>query len=98
MLQAFFPKNRGQWKAFSSWEPPEKGVRERAPKAEKPGEGEVQVKRGYSWSEQLGIVIAALVDAGNVQWVNWTKDVSANSKSTGSLAGTDAYGRRSFQW
>ncbi|KAJ7075414.1 timeless protein-domain-containing protein [Mycena belliarum] len=72
-VEAFFPKNRGQWKAFSSWEPPEKGVR--APRAEKPGAGEVQVKRGYSWSEQLGIAIAALVDTGQVERVNWTKDV-----------------------
>ncbi|KAF8166787.1 hypothetical protein K438DRAFT_1984061 [Mycena galopus ATCC 62051] len=78
VLQAFFPKNRGHWKAYSSWEPPEKekSARERA-RAEKPGAGEVQVKRGFSWSEQLGIVIAALVDEGNVQWVNWTEDVSA---------------------
>ncbi|KAF8185006.1 timeless protein-domain-containing protein [Mycena galopus ATCC 62051] len=77
-VEAFFPKNRGHWKAYSSWEPPEKekSVRERA-RAEKPGAGEVQVKRGFSWSEQLGIVIAALVDEGNVQWVNWTEDVSA---------------------
>ncbi|KAJ7134228.1 timeless protein-domain-containing protein [Mycena epipterygia] len=72
-VEAFFPKNRGQWKAFSSWEPPEKGVR--APRAEKPGVGEVQVKRGYSWSEQLGIVIAALVDAGQIELVNWVKDI-----------------------
>ncbi|KAJ7672486.1 timeless protein-domain-containing protein [Mycena polygramma] len=72
-VEAFFPKNRGQWKAFSSWEPPEKGVR--ALRAEKPGAGEVQVKRGFSWSEQLGIVIAALVDAGDIEWVNWAKDI-----------------------
>ncbi|KAJ7704500.1 timeless protein-domain-containing protein [Mycena rosella] len=72
-VEAFFPKNRGQWKAFSSWEPPEKGVR--ALRAEKAGAGEVQVKRGYSWSEQLGIVIAALVDAGQLELVNWTTDI-----------------------
>ncbi|KAJ6588221.1 timeless protein-domain-containing protein [Mycena capillaripes] len=72
-VEAFFPKNRGQWKAFSSWEPPEKGVR--ALRAEKPGANEVQVKRGFSWSEQLGIVIAALVDAGDAKWVNWTQDI-----------------------
>ncbi|KAJ7151353.1 timeless protein-domain-containing protein [Mycena crocata] len=72
-VEAFFPKNRGHWKAFSSWEPPEKGVR--APRAEKPGAGEVQVKRGYSWSEQLGIVIAALVDAGKIVLVEWVQDI-----------------------
>ncbi|KAJ7439501.1 timeless protein-domain-containing protein [Mycena latifolia] len=74
-VEAFFPKNRGQWKAFSSWEPPEKEKGVRAPRAEKPGAGEVQVKRGYSWSEQLGIVIAALVDAGQLELVNWAKDI-----------------------
>ncbi|KAJ7208162.1 timeless protein-domain-containing protein [Mycena haematopus] len=73
-VDAFFPKNRGQWKAYSSWEPPEKGVRERT-RVEKLGEEEVQVKRGFSWSEQLGIVIAALVDAGDIRWVNWTEDI-----------------------
>ncbi|KAF7359427.1 Topoisomerase 1-associated factor 1 [Mycena sanguinolenta] len=73
-VDAFFPKNRGQWKAYSSWEPPPKDPRERT-RAERPGAGEVQVKRGFSWSEQLGIVIAALVDAGDVQWVNWTEDI-----------------------
>ncbi|KAJ7454075.1 timeless protein-domain-containing protein [Mycena galericulata] len=76
-VEAFFPKNRGQWKAFSSWEPPEKGVRALRADKEKPGAGEVQVKRGYSWSEQLGIVIAALVDAGQLELVNWTKDILA---------------------
>ncbi|KAJ7170342.1 timeless protein-domain-containing protein [Mycena crocata] len=83
-VEAFFPKNRGHWKAFSSWEPPEKGVR--APRAEKRGAGEVQVKRGYSWSEQLGIVIAALVDAGKIvliiemvirQWERITSELEA---------------------
>ncbi|KAJ6500386.1 timeless protein-domain-containing protein [Mycena sanguinolenta] len=73
-VDAFFPKNRGQWKAYSSWEPPPKGPRERT-RAERPNAGEVQVKRGFSWSEQLGIVIAALVDVGDVRWVNWTEDI-----------------------
>jgi replication fork protection complex subunit Tof1/Swi1 len=73
VCQAFFPKNRGTWKAFSSWEPPEKNVRALR---EKPGAGEVQVKRGFSWSEQLGIVVAALVEADQRKLVDWTKDVS----------------------
>ena len=34
------------------------------------------MKKGYSWSEQLGIAIAALVDAGQQELVDWTKDVS----------------------
>ncbi|KAJ7849053.1 timeless protein-domain-containing protein [Mycena olivaceomarginata] len=76
-VEAFFPKNRGQWKAYSSWEPPEK---EKA-----------QVKRGFSWSEQLAIVIAALVDEGNRLLVDWTKDVSRVQppQSPLTLAATD---------
>ncbi|KAK7023845.1 topoisomerase 1-associated factor 1 [Favolaschia claudopus] len=73
-VDAFFPKTRGQWKAYSSWEPPAKEPRERT-RAARPGAAEVQVKRGYSWSEQLGIVIAALIDAGDIHLVKWTKDI-----------------------
>jgi replication fork protection complex subunit Tof1/Swi1 len=36
---------------------------------------DVQVKKGYSWSEQLGIAIAALVDGGEGELVDWVKDV-----------------------
>lgn len=37
---------------------------------------DVQVKKGYSWSEQLGIAVAALAEAGASELVDWTKDVS----------------------
>ena len=36
----------------------------------------MEVKKGYPWSDQLGIVIAALIDADQEELVNWTKDVS----------------------
>lgn len=36
---------------------------------------DVQVKKGYSWSEQLGIAIAALVENGESQLVDWAKNV-----------------------
>ena len=36
---------------------------------------DVQVKKGYKWSEQLGIAIAALVEGGEGELVNWVKDV-----------------------
>jgi hypothetical protein len=36
---------------------------------------DVQVKKGYSWSEQLGIAIAALVEGGEGELVEWVKDV-----------------------
>ncbi|KAJ7056867.1 timeless protein-domain-containing protein [Mycena amicta] len=70
-VEAFFPKNRGHWKAFSSWEPPEKEKKTRT-RAARPGAGELQVKRGYMWSEQLGIVIAALIESGKASLITWT--------------------------
>jgi replication fork protection complex subunit Tof1/Swi1 len=36
---------------------------------------DVQVKKGYSWSEQLGIAIAVLVEGGEGGLVDWVKDV-----------------------
>jgi hypothetical protein len=62
--QAFFPKNRSNWKTFSSWEPPEKisinsikgsTVDTRFPQ-------ELKVKKGYSWNDQVGIVVGALCE------------------------------------
>lgn len=37
------------------------------------------VKKGYSWSDQLGIAIASLVEAGQEELVNWTRDVCVSS-------------------
>ena len=58
---------------MSSWQPAEKGdttvVDDRFPP-------DVQVKKGYSWSEQLAIVMAALRDDGQNELVEWVKDVS----------------------
>lgn len=73
-IQAFFPKNRDQWKAFSSWEPPEKEKKTRT-RAAKAGASELQVKRGYSWSEQLWIVMTALIEAGQASLITWTLNV-----------------------
>ena len=73
-LKAFYPKNRGRWKQFSSWEPEVKEKAQRG-RADDDGPTEVQVKRGYSWSEQLGIAIACLVEAGQTNLVDWTKQV-----------------------
>jgi len=36
----------------------------------------VQIKKGHSWSEQIGIAIALLLENGKAELVNWTKDVS----------------------
>jgi len=36
---------------------------------------DVGIKKGYSWSDQLGIVIAALVEAAQTDLVTWTQQV-----------------------
>lgn len=70
--QAFFPKNRGNWKQYSSWEPEEK---EKKTVADTRFPPEVEVKKGYSWSDQLGIVIACLIDSNQEELVKWTTEV-----------------------
>jgi replication fork protection complex subunit Tof1/Swi1 len=79
ILQAFFPKNRNQWKQYSSWEPEEKVKRDRGGKMVEDTRfpPDVQVKKGFSWSEQLGIAIAALVEGGERELVDWVKDVGS---------------------
>lgn len=74
-VEAFFPKNRGHWKLHSSWEPERKGRHERETVEDTRFPPEVQVKKGYSWSEQIGIAIAALVDDGKTELVEWVKDI-----------------------
>jgi replication fork protection complex subunit Tof1/Swi1 len=37
---------------------------------------EVKVKKGHSWSEQVGIAVRALQEGENEELVVWTKDVS----------------------
>ncbi|KAG1808071.1 timeless protein-domain-containing protein [Suillus variegatus] len=74
-VEAFFPKNRGHWKLYSSWEPERKGRHEREIVEDTKFPPEVQVKKGYSWSEQIGIAIAALVDDGKTELIEWVKDI-----------------------
>ncbi|KAF8622394.1 hypothetical protein AX15_007047 [Amanita polypyramis BW_CC] len=86
-IEAFFPKNRGNWKQYSSWEPePKPSRRSRREKgdlddgkngAENSTPPEVRVKKGYSWSDQLGIAIAALTEVGQDKLVQWTKEILA---------------------
>jgi len=73
--QAFFPKNRGHWKQFSSWEPEEKGKQDRKAVEDNRFPPDVEVKKGYSWSDQLGIAIAFLVEAKQEEFITWTKEV-----------------------
>lgn len=72
--------NRGHWKQYSSWEPEPKANHKPDTTEDNGGfSGEVQVKKGYSWSEQIGIAVAALVEEGKSELVEWVKDVSGHA-------------------
>ncbi|EPQ50778.1 timeless-domain-containing protein [Gloeophyllum trabeum ATCC 11539] len=75
LVEAFFPKNRGTWKRFSSWEPDKKVKAEEQMVEDKRFPPDVQVKKGYSWSEQVGIAVACLTDDGKRELVEWVKDI-----------------------
>ncbi|KAF8177653.1 timeless protein-domain-containing protein [Pholiota molesta] len=76
-VEAFFPKNRGHWKQYSSWEPEEKSKREKKTIEDTRFPPDVEVKKGYSWSDQLGIAIAILVEANQKELVDWTIQILA---------------------
>lgn len=71
LIEALFPKNRNRWKKYSSWEPEPKGDGKDADPRFPP---DVKVKKGYSWSEQLAIAMAALQDAGQGELIAWVKE------------------------
>ncbi|KAH9947733.1 timeless protein-domain-containing protein [Amylocystis lapponica] len=75
VVEAFFPKNRGQWKHLSSWEPDAKGAKAEAAPLDTRFPPDVQVKKGYSWSEQLGIAIACLIEGDKMELVDWVKEI-----------------------
>jgi replication fork protection complex subunit Tof1/Swi1 len=63
MIEAWYPMNRGHWKQYSTWQPEQKSNRKREMAEDSGGfSGEVQVKKGDSWSEQIGVAVAALVE------------------------------------
>lgn len=77
-MQAFYPKTRGKWKQHSSWEPPEKksgGADDDDAVTENRWPAEVKVKKGFSWSEELGIAIKCLVEENKMTLIDWTKQV-----------------------
>ncbi|KAF9061339.1 timeless protein-domain-containing protein [Rhodocollybia butyracea] len=80
-VEAFFPKNRGNWKQYSSWEPPPKEGKDSKTVEDTRFPQEVQVKKGYSWSDQVGIAIAALVEAGQTELVLWTQEILQTAKA-----------------
>ncbi|KAF8513196.1 timeless protein-domain-containing protein [Gautieria morchelliformis] len=78
LVEAFFPKNRGQWKNFSSWEPKTHDKQaDRVPDSTWKHPQDVQVKKGYSWSEQLGIAVGCLVENDQRNLVEWIKEILA---------------------
>lgn len=62
--------NRGHWKQFSSWKPEEKFI-----EREKKVAAEVQVTKGYTWTEEMGIAIACLIEDEKTHLINWVKEV-----------------------
>ena len=72
-MQALFPKNRNRWKRYSSWEPESKTKKTKGVDTGHPPD--VQVKKGFSWSEQLAIAMAALQDASQGVLIEWVKEV-----------------------
>ncbi|EJD53471.1 timeless-domain-containing protein [Auricularia subglabra TFB-10046 SS5] len=75
VIEAFFPKNRGTWKQFSSWEPEVKEKRKRGgDKEEETGE-ELTIPKTFTWSQQVGIAVGCLVDADKRELVDWTKEI-----------------------
>ncbi|KAL5639939.1 hypothetical protein ACGC1H_006487 [Rhizoctonia solani] len=69
LVEAFYPKNRGQWKAYSSYEPEVK------PKSKPAGTAEVGVKKGFKTSEQIGIAVACLVEEDSRLLIDWVIDI-----------------------
>ncbi|KAG8715598.1 Topoisomerase 1-associated factor 1 [Ceratobasidium sp. 423] len=69
LLLAFYPKNRGQWKSYSSYEPEVKQ------KSKPAGTAEVGVKKGFKTSEQIGIAVACLVEEDGKLLVDWVIDI-----------------------
>ena len=53
---------------------------------------EVQVTQGYTWTEEMGIVIACLVEDEKSHLINWVKEVSP----PGSLLPLDLLSRGSI--
>ncbi|KAG8868501.1 Topoisomerase 1-associated factor 1, partial [Tulasnella sp. 331] len=85
LVESFFPRTRRAWKKLSGYKSPDgdsgsdadqggKKRRGRAVAESKHGV-EFTVKRGYTASEQLGIAIACLVDAGKMNLIDWTKEI-----------------------
>jgi replication fork protection complex subunit Tof1/Swi1 len=86
LVEAFFPKNKLTWREYSSLTKEE--LMAKTGKAAPDGTAvdrrfppDVKLKKdlGYTWSQEVGIAIKALVDGGHKALVNWIKDVRFSS-------------------
>ncbi|TBU40199.1 timeless-domain-containing protein [Dichomitus squalens] len=75
LVEAFFPKNRGHWKQFSSKELDVIGPRPEGVPFDTRFPQDLYVKKGYSPSEQMGIAMAALTENGQMVLIEWTKQI-----------------------
>ncbi|KAH9851033.1 timeless-domain-containing protein [Lenzites betulinus] len=73
IVEAFFPKNRGHWKQFSSIELDAVGARPEPHPFDTRFPPDVNVKKGYSLTDQIGIAMAALVERGQHNLIDWTQ-------------------------
>ena len=53
------------------------------PSITQPNKPPSEFKKGYSWSEQVAIAMAALQDAGEESLIEWTKDVRTPERHHG---------------
>ncbi|KAH9983375.1 timeless protein-domain-containing protein, partial [Russula compacta] len=74
LIEAFFPKNRNQWKKYSSWESESKTTKTNKD-ADARFPPDVRVKKGFTWSEQLAIAMAALQETGRGELIAWVKEI-----------------------
>ncbi|KAI8989035.1 timeless-domain-containing protein [Trametes punicea] len=75
IVEAFFPKNRGHWKQFSSLELDQVGARPEKQSFDSRFPPDVQVKKGYSLSDQIGVAMAALIEKEQQSLIEWTKQI-----------------------
>ena len=42
------------------------------------GPPEIEFKKKLSWSQQMGVIVAMLVQAGHEHWIQWVIEVSSH--------------------
>ncbi|GJE93432.1 timeless-domain-containing protein [Phanerochaete sordida] len=76
VVEAFYPKNRGKWKALSSWAPPAaRADPEKDTILENRWPAEVRVKKGFSAEQQLAIAVRILEEDGKREMIDWVKEI-----------------------